>query len=104
MATKHCLHAEVGATMISSFEALFGVSYADCCVGDLPKLARSVREVPGTWVTSQCQHRWFLVAKALQTHNRSTKSALNNDLELWAMLARVTEAVGHLFGGVPHST
>ena len=90
--------------MISSFEALFGASYEECCLDDLPKLAQAAREVPGTWVTSQCQHRWFLVAKALQSHNRSTKSALNSDTQLWAMLARVTDAVGHLFEGVPQST
>lgn len=42
MALKHCLHAEVGANMNFSFEALFGVSYRECCLGDLAKLAQSV--------------------------------------------------------------
>lgn len=99
----HCLHAEVGPNMISACNALFGRSYGECCLDDLPKLAQSARDVPGTWVTVQCQHRWFLMAKALQSHNRTTKSALNNDTQLWAMLGRVTDAVGRLVEGVPHN-
>ena len=33
------------ATMLSSFEGLFGSSYKDCCLQDVPKLAQSA-----TWV------------------------------------------------------
>lgn len=87
--------------MVSSFEALFGRNYGDCRLQDLPKLAQSARESPGTWVTAQCQHRWLVIARALQGHNRSTKSALNSDTQLWDMLAKVTDSVGLLFEGMP---
>lgn len=97
------LLAEVGPTMIPAFQELFGKSHRDCRLQDLPELAESAREAPGTWVTAQCQHRWLLIARALQGHDRSRKSALNNDTELWSMLARVTDSVGLLFEGVPHT-
>ena len=41
------------------------------------------------------------MARALQGHNRSRKSALNSDAQLWDMLARVTDSVGLMFEGVP---
>ena len=101
---QHCLLAEVGTTMIASFEALFGKSHGECCLQELPKLAKSSREVPGSWVTARCQHRWLVIARALLGHDRSRKSALNNDTELWSMLARVTNSVGLVFEGEPYKS
>ena len=89
--------------MMPSFEAFFGKSHGECCLQELPQLAKSAREVPGTWVTARCQHRWLVIARALLGHDRSRKSALNNDTELWSMLARVTDSVGLVFEGVPHN-
>ena len=98
---QQCLLAEVGATMISAFQELFGRSHRDCCLQDLPKLAESAREAPDTWFTAQCQHRWLLIARAIQGHDRSRRSALNSDTELWSILARVTDSVGLMFEGTP---
>ena len=88
--------------MIDSFQELFGKSHGECYLQELPKLAKSAREAPGTWITARCQHRWFVIARALQGHDRSRKSALNSDTELWSMLARVTDSVGLVFEGVFH--
>ena len=101
--TQQCLLAEVGLIMISAFQEFFGKSHWDCCLQDLPKLAEAARKAPDAWVTAQCQHRWLLIARALQGHDRSRKSALNNDTELWSMLARVTDSVGLVFEGEPHT-
>ena len=85
--------------MTSSFEELFGRSYKDCHPEDLPKHAEAARQA-GTWVTAQCQHRWFLLARALLETKTTRKSALNDSTELWDMLGTVTEAVGLIFTGV----
>ena len=85
--------------MTSSFQELFGRGHKDCQPQDLPKQAEAARQA-GTWVTAQCQHRWFLLARALLETKTTRKSALNDSTEMWNMLNTVTEAVGLIFAGV----
>ena len=97
---------DIGYLMVNSFAAFFGISPIDVPVERLGFYANQARQRPNTLVTSEHQHRWLLLGRALQAWRTTAKrpSKLRDNTALWGMLARLCdpleETLEHLFAGV----
>ncbi|DBA66133.1 TPA: hypothetical protein ACH3X2_002608 [Trebouxia sp. C0005] len=96
---------DIGYLMINSFAAFFDISPIDVPVERLGFYANQARQRPNTLVTSEHQHRWLLIGRALQAWRTTAKrpSKLRDNTALWGMLARLCdpleETLEHLFAG-----
>ena len=86
--------------------AFFGITPIDVPVERLGFQANQARQRPNTLVTSEHQHRWLLLGRALQAWRTSAKrsSKLRDNTALWGMLARLCdpleETLERQFAGV----
>ena len=100
------LFVDIGYLMTNSFAAFFGISPMDVPVERLGFYANQARQRPNTSVTSEHQHRWLLLGRALQAWRTTAKrpSKLRDNTALWGMLARLCDPLEktfeHLFAGV----
>ena len=87
------LLVDIGYLMINSFAAFFGLSPVDVPVERLGFYANQARQRPNTLVTSEHQHHWLLLTRALQVWRTTTKrlSKLRDSTALWGMLARLCD-------------
>lgn len=92
------LFADVGQIMISAAAQLFGNGDAHgTCPEEVLYYAREARGAPELWVTSECQIRWLIIARALHTWSSTSQQAshLMCPPELWNMLDNLPDFVAY---------